>query len=99
MAASQASEVVMQSKGGHKIGHRQQLAFLRVEPGLGLLVAALVAVAVLAGVIAVAVIGAIVAKINLSAERLGAAVDNIGDGADMAGRHALAILLQISWAV
>lgn len=99
MAAGQASEIVVQSKGGHKISHRQQVAFLRVEPGLGLLVTALIAIAVFAGMIAVAIIHAIIAEIDFAAESFGTAVDNIRNGAEMAGQHAVAVLLHVGWAV
>jgi hypothetical protein len=42
---------------------------------------------------------AIITEVSVTAERFSTAVDNIVDGAFVAGQHALAILLQVFWAV
>ena len=67
------------------------------QPLIGLVVAALGTVTVLAGVIAVALFGALGAVINLAAQRCRAARFNVLHGAAVRGQQPVAELMAIGW--
>ena len=72
-----------QGESNQEVRYGQQQILLLVQPFIGLLVAALGTVTVLAGVIAVAVCQALITVIYLTAEYGGAALFDVLHGAPM----------------
>jgi hypothetical protein len=83
MTASQSAQGVGQGEGHQKVGDRQEQLLLASQPGVGVVIAALGAVAILTGVVAVAILVAGSTLIDLPAQRFGAAVFNSLHHAEM----------------
>ena len=99
MGAGEGIQAVGQGEGDQKVGNRQEFPELRIAPAVGAVLAALGAMAVAAGMVAVEKFPARVAIIHLAPQHLGAAGENVLDRLLMAGRHTLAILLEVGRAI
>jgi hypothetical protein len=95
IGAGNGAQLLWEGEGDEEVMSREQEAFLLFEPDVGLVVAALWAVAVLAGVIAVAKLLALMAEEDLAAEGLCAAVYDVLHGPAVRGRHTLRELVEV----
>ena len=99
MGAGQRVQAMGQGEGDQKVGNRQEFPELRIAPAVGAVLAALGAMAVAAGMVAVEKFPARVAIEHFPPQHLGAAGENVLDRLLMAGRHTLAILLEVGRAI
>jgi len=99
LRASQGPQLGGQGEGDQEVRDGQQQLLLLVQPLIGLLVAALGTVPVLAGVIAVTLLLTLVTEIDLPAASGGAALFDVEHGPEMGRQHAAAELLPVLWAM
>jgi len=95
VAAGELAQGVGQGEGHQKMSDRQEQFLLASQPGGGIVIAALGAVAVLTGVVAVAELVAGGAVIDLPTQSFGAAVFNGLHHAPVRGKQALLELCSV----
>ena len=87
VGAQHRPEFLGHRDGDVEVGRRQHLELARLKPALGLVGVALGAAPVLARVVGEDLSTALVTAPGVAAERLGAAGEDVGDGAPVRRRH------------